>query len=202
MEVQHLVFDDCELERGWRSPARSLPDDIPLDDGVLHLVIVVLDGDFDARLLVARQLPQILLARAGGACGRLDDHLGDRLGLRLTLFDRSGERSVAADDSRTIPDAPSVALLVGAHQQVEVIHPVLDLDRAAAVIDRIRHAVQAGSRPLHGHLGTECHGGRRCTSAFGCIERIAHCIQESALHRIVGRIVSGEHGLDRIGRAA
>ena len=73
-----------------------------------------------------------------------------------------------------------------------MVHAVLNLDRAAAVVDRVGRAVKACAGVAHRNLGAERHA-RRCSAGFlRRVEPVALCIQKTALQRIVGGIISGE----------
>ena len=84
-----------------------------------------------------------------------------------------------------------------------MVHAVHDLDRAAAVVDRVGRAVEACARVAHRDFGAKRHR-RRCGAGFlAWVEPVALCIQITALQRIVGGIVSRKQCLDdRAARAA
>ena len=102
----------------------------------------------------------------------------------------------AADDRRAVFASPAIALGVAAHQKVKVVNTVLDLDRAASVVDRVGRAVKICAGVTDGNFRTERHRRRCGAGVLAWVEPVALCIQITALQRIVSRIVGGKQRLD------
>ena len=77
-----------------------------------------------------------------------------------------------------------------------MVHAVLDLDRAASVVDRVGRAVKTCAGVTDGNFRTERHRWRCGAGVLAWVEPVALRVQISALQRIVSRIVGGKQRLD------
>ena len=171
MKVEGIVLDHRKRQRGRRAAAGGFPHDVALDHRLLKLTVFVLDDQLGARHLAGRHIPQDLLARARRAGDRLNNNGRDVL---LLLFlgararrRRAGRAARAADDGFAVLLAPAVAFGVRGHQEVEVVHAILNLNHAAAIIDGVGHAVKRRTGALHGDFRPERYRRRRSTSMLG-----------------------------------
>ena len=170
MEVEGIILDHGERQRGCRTAACGFPHDVALDHRLLKLTVPVLDDQFRTRHLAGRNIPQDLLARARRAGDRLNNNGRDILLLFLgarVRRGRAGRAARAADDGFAVLLAPTVALSIRGHQEVEVVHAVFDLNHAATVIDGVGHAVKRCTCTLHCNLSTKRYAWRCSTGMLG-----------------------------------
>ena len=171
MEVERIILDHRKRQRGCRAAAGGFPHDVALDHRLLKLTVFVLDDQLGARHLAGRNIPQDFLARTCCTCDRLNNNSRDVLLLFLGACTarrgRAGRTARAADDGFAVLLAPAVAFSVRGHQEVEVVHAILNLNHAAAVIDGVGHAVKRCTCTLHGNLSTKRYAWRCSTGMLG-----------------------------------
>ena len=196
MEVEGIVLDDRKRQRRRRAAAGGFPHDVALDHRLLKLTVPVLDDQLRARHLAGRNIPQDLLARARRAGDGLNNNGRDVL---LLLFlgarARRGRAGRAADDGFAVLLAPAVALSIAAHQKIEMVHAILNLNHAATIIDGVGHAVKRRTGALHGDFRPERYRRRRSTGMLARVKSVSQCVKKPALHGIIRRIVCREQRL-------
>ena len=73
-----------------------------------------------------------------------------------------------------------------------MVHAILNLNHAAAIIDGVGHAVKCSTSTLHGDFRPERHRRRCSAGVLAWIQFVAERIEKTALHCICGRIIRRE----------
>ena len=70
-----------------------------------------------------------------------------------------------------------------------MVHAILNLNHAAAIIDGVGHAVKRRTGALHGDFRPKRHRRRRGAGVLARIELVSERVKKTALHRVRRRII-------------